>query len=217
MANPGWYDNFAPIYDAGTLWDWFYRAPRECAIDSLELHQGSSVFDIFCGTGINFPLLMPAMGTGGRIFAIDGSSGMLEKAQRRADRLELMESQIGFLKTDLSSGTGVAALCTAVEQRRPSHLLFTLGLTCLPNWCEFTDAVIQASPQGARLSIMDVYSEKSTQGARFINWIGAADCRRPIWQPLERQCESFVWREFRPFKILDVSVIVASGTIPARV
>jgi demethylmenaquinone methyltransferase/2-methoxy-6-polyprenyl-1,4-benzoquinol methylase len=212
MVQFGWYDSFAPVYDVGTLGDVFYRGPRKAAIRQLALHEGAKVFDIFCGTGINFPILAEQIGETGRILGVDGSPGMLERAHARAARRQGMPPEIGFLQADLGSEIGMEELCAAIRVERPYHILFTLGLTCLSNWESLCEKVIASAPAGARVSIMDVYSSRLTLGARFINWVGAADCRRRVWEVLEGAMDSYEWCEYRPFKVLDVSVITASGT-----
>jgi demethylmenaquinone methyltransferase/2-methoxy-6-polyprenyl-1,4-benzoquinol methylase len=56
---------------------------RERTIDLLGDLRGKVVLDVGCGTGRNFPLLVPRLGEEGRILAIDYSEGMLERARER--------------------------------------------------------------------------------------------------------------------------------------
>lgn len=213
MADSRWYDKFAPFYDLGTMGDLFYRKPRKAAIEQLNLSKGSSVADVFCGTGVDFPLLARLVGEKGAVLAVDGSEGMLEKAKARAETCE-PGTEFTFLQADFSEADGLDKLEGAVKKETPRHVFFSLGLTCLENWRELCSRVIDASPSGAYFSIMDVYSDRLTLGARVINWVGAADCRRPVWKVLEERCKSFTWQEFCPFKVIDVSVFVASGRKP---
>lgn len=213
MAESRWYDKFAPFYDVGTVGDIFYRKPRKAAIEQLNLSSGSSVADVFCGTGVDLPLLATQVEEEGSVLAVDGSEGMLEQAKARVERCAV-STRFDFLQADLSQTDGLKALEDAISKNKPHHVFFSLGLTCLENWRELCSLVFDASPSGTRFSIMDVYSDSLSLGARFINWIGAADCRRPVWWVLEERCESFAWQEFRPFKLLDVSVFVAAGNKP---
>ena len=213
MAESPWYDKFASLYDVGTLGDFFYRKPREAAIDQLDLGVGCHIVDVFCGTGVDLPTLVRRVEREGAVLAIDGSKEMLEQARSRATKNDI-DKNVEFLQADFSRTDGIGLVEHAITEKQPRHVFFSLGLTCLENWREFCSRIFDASPSGTRFSIMDVYSNRLTLGARFINWIGAADCRRTVWKVLEDQCESFAWQEFRPFKILDVSVIVASGTKP---
>lgn len=206
-----WYDRFAWIYDKGTLRDYFYSNARKSAVDMLNLQDGATVFDVFCGTGINFRLLKEKIGDNGRIIAVDGSGGMLKRAARKADHCGLEYPRIKFVKADFSTNEGIEILCNSLREERPGHILFTLGLTCLPQWRDFTSRVLEELPSGAAVSIMDVYSKRTGIGTGFINWIGAADCRRPVWEELESRCKSFEWSEYRSFRFIDLSVIVAAG------
>ncbi|WP_411285641.1 class I SAM-dependent methyltransferase [Lapillicoccus sp.] len=63
----------APIYGVG----------RERAIPALHLREGSRVLDIGCGTGLNFPRLLAAVGRSGQVVGVDHSGEMLEVARRK--------------------------------------------------------------------------------------------------------------------------------------
>jgi len=52
----------------------------------LGLHRGDVVLDLGCGTGLNFPLLVEAVGPDGRVIGLDRSADMLTVASRRVDR-----------------------------------------------------------------------------------------------------------------------------------
>lgn len=217
MPTKNWYDKFAPFYDVGTIGDFFYKRARKHAIENLCLATDSRVIDVFCGTGVDFELFQTKIGAKGHITAVDGSEGMLSHARQQSRKLGIKESNISFLQLDLSAPNGIEELCASIREHQPDSILFSLGLTCLSNWSEFTSKVFDAAAPGTTLAIMDVYSKKLSTGARFINWIGSADCQRPVWKELEGKCQSFSWEEFRPFKPFDVSVIVASGIKPSVV
>ena len=86
MSESRWYDQFAPFYDLGTFGDVFYRKPRKAAIEKLNLSGGSSVVDVFCGTGVDLPLLAAHVGDEGSVLAVDGSEGMLKEAKASAEK-----------------------------------------------------------------------------------------------------------------------------------
>ena len=50
---------------------------------ALHLREGSRVLDIGCGTGLNFPLLLAAVGRSGQVVGVDRSREMLEVARRK--------------------------------------------------------------------------------------------------------------------------------------
>lgn len=208
MSRGDWYDRFAPIYDVATLGDMFYRKARRNALDELNLRTGSNVLDLFCGTGVDLPLLSPRIGSEGRVIAVDGSADMLEKAKRRRPP---GPNRVDFIQADLSA-TSCDDLLHTIETDQPAHAFFSLGLTCLDNWYDFSASVFEVMPTGSRIVVMDVHSEHRTLGARMIDWIGAAECSRPVWKALEEKGENFRLTRYRPFKIVDVSVVVASAT-----
>ena len=78
-----WYDRIAGIHDGLNPSDRVYREARRKTIAALDLHQGDVVIDLFCGTGWNFSHILPLIGSEGRLIGIDGSPGMLARAQQR--------------------------------------------------------------------------------------------------------------------------------------
>jgi ubiquinone/menaquinone biosynthesis C-methylase UbiE len=59
------------------------EAQRRRAVRALGLRPGSTVVDIACGTGQNFPLIERVIGGKGRIVGVDLTDAMLAQAQRR--------------------------------------------------------------------------------------------------------------------------------------
>lgn len=208
-----WYQRMAAVYDAATLGDWFYRKARAAAVEALHVEPEGHVFDIFCGTGVNLPLLANRLGDHGHVRAVDGSEAMLTRARRRAERLGPPHAA-SFERLDLDTAEGTDALAREVEAARPGHLLFTLGLSCLERWERLLTRLISAAPPGARLVILDGYNSRLSIDARMTNWIGAADVRRPVWQPLANQCEDFRCTTYRMLPGMSTRVFVASATRP---
>lgn len=59
---------------------------RSRAVELLRLKRGDCVLDFGCGTGLNFPLLIKAIGSEGQLIGVDLSSEMLACAQERVNR-----------------------------------------------------------------------------------------------------------------------------------
>ena len=81
----GLYRRIAPFYDLSlipfrALGD---RRNRLLAVRSLRLQAGDTVVDLGCGTGINIPLLLEAVGPSGRVIGVDLSEEMLSNACER--------------------------------------------------------------------------------------------------------------------------------------
>jgi len=60
-----WYDRLAALYNLTR--DYPYGTARKRAIDRLALSPGECVFDLFCGTGVNLPLLHERVSPAGRV------------------------------------------------------------------------------------------------------------------------------------------------------
>ena len=200
-----WYDRVAVFYDFTR--DYPYETARRSAINALSLTAGETVYDLFCGAGVNLPLLHQRVSPGGRVVGVDGSSAMLRKAEKAAQGLDSVE----LVKSDFSDAECRLRLQERIRLDRPAAFLFTLGLICLRDWAEFFTAVFDAAAPGSHFSIMDVYSDRPTLSARFLNSIGAADCTRPVWRELERRTPSFAQEQFEPYRFLDLSVLVSWG------
>ena len=56
---------------------------RKLAVQKLQLKQGSTVVEIGCGTGLNFPLLVHAVGREGKVIGVDLTDKMLAMARAR--------------------------------------------------------------------------------------------------------------------------------------
>jgi ubiquinone/menaquinone biosynthesis C-methylase UbiE len=56
---------------------------RKEAVKLLHLERGDLVVDIGCGTGLNFALLLEAIGPEGRIIGVDLTDAMLDQARQR--------------------------------------------------------------------------------------------------------------------------------------
>src|SRR3984885_13185434 len=74
------------------------RTQRLQAVQALGLRPGSTVVDLACGTGLNFPLLQQAVGPGGRIVGVDLTDAMLARAE---DRIEANSwSNVSLVEAD---------------------------------------------------------------------------------------------------------------------
>jgi ubiquinone/menaquinone biosynthesis C-methylase UbiE len=75
------YDRIARFY--GGLAPIFLIRPkfRRKAVARLQLKPGDAVLEVGCGTGLNLPLLVDAVGASGIVIGIDASAGMLERAR----------------------------------------------------------------------------------------------------------------------------------------
>lgn len=95
------YDRLAPVYDAVA---WAYdlagsgRFHRR-AVEALAFRPGDTAVDLACGTGVNLPHLVEAVGPAGRVVGVDLSLAMLGRARQRVEdagwgNVELVEADV---------------------------------------------------------------------------------------------------------------------------
>jgi ubiquinone/menaquinone biosynthesis C-methylase UbiE len=73
------------------------RQARAAAVKRLALQPGDVVIDLGCGTGLSLRRLVSAVGSEGRVIAVDASPDMLARARRRVEaagwrNVELVEA-----------------------------------------------------------------------------------------------------------------------------
>lgn len=138
------YDRLAPVYDAVA---WAYdlagsgRFHRR-AVEALDLRPGDTAVDLACGTGVNLPHLVEAVGAGGRVVAVDLSPGMLARARRRAEAN-------GWENVDL-----VEADVRAFEFPEPVHgVVSTFGLEMVPEHDAVVARAVADLAPGRRIAV----------------------------------------------------------------
>jgi ubiquinone/menaquinone biosynthesis C-methylase UbiE len=118
---------------------------RKESISALDLKQGDLVFDICCGTGLNFKLLENVIGENGRIVGIDLTPQMIDIARVKSEakgltNICLVNSNVLSYKTD---NIGDCAICTA-------------GMGMIPEFSKAIDIVMEQIKIGGRFAIVDV-------------------------------------------------------------
>jgi ubiquinone/menaquinone biosynthesis C-methylase UbiE len=94
MDRPGFFDHHAATWDADRHPEEDTRLARVVAL--AEVQPGHAVLDVGTGTGVLVPHLLRAVGSTGRIVAIDLSWGMLEAAREK-----VFPSSVSFLEADV--------------------------------------------------------------------------------------------------------------------
>lgn len=200
------YDRFPLLMDL--FRDWPYREARAAAIGELSLQSGDTVVDLFCGTGVDFEPLLSGIGPTGRVIGVDGSEGMLARARRRIERRGLDSGRIDLRQIDVSEERG-ALRRVFEDSSQPPKLLITLALGCFPDYDQLFGDVHEMLPAGTRVALMEgPWFERRTLACRVVNWIGAADCTRRTWEPLEKRMADYRRIDF-PLHFS--TLVVASG------
>lgn len=154
------YDRLARSYDFGNRWLveplTGIEGLRAQTVERLSLREGDSVLDIGCGTGLNLPYLVEAVGESGRVVALDYSEGMLAKARERVqergwDNVLLVQGDAAVLAD--TGGPFDAVMST-----------WALGIVDdLPGALE---RAIEVLEPGGRLAILDLHRTRAQRGLR---------------------------------------------------
>ena len=154
------YDRLAPYYDRVTD-PVFHRLLgfgryREGLIERLGDVSGATVLDIGCGTGNNWPHLVPRVGPAGRVIGVDYSRGMLERARQRIDaagwsNVELVRDDAATLsEIDVQADATLSAWCLGIVHDLPAALARLVELT----------------RPGGRVAILDFAQSRRDGGVR---------------------------------------------------
>jgi len=180
MHSAAWYDSVSaePIYRVG----------RERAIPALHLQEGSRVLDIGCGTGLNFPLLLAAVGPRGQVVGVDRSREMLEVARRKT--IQAPPGNVALVEADAEQLDRVAAGLDALGAPFDA-LLFTYSLSLMTNWDQAWRQATSLVRLGGRAAIVDMepphgWARLLDPAARLACWLGGADINARPWTLLER-------------------------------
>lgn len=117
---------------------------RRRAAQRLNAKPGDRVLEIGCGTGLNFPHLHEAVGAPGKIYGVDLSTGMLQRARARCMRE-------GWTNIELTQ-------CDAAEYIPPEPLdgiLFGLSYNTMPHHLAVLQHAWKLLRPGGRIVILD--------------------------------------------------------------
>ena len=164
-----------------------YRVGRERAIAALRLREGSRVLDIGCGTGLNFPLLLAAVGPSGKVVGVDRSSEMLEVARRKT--IHLSPGNVVLVEADAEQLDHVAVGLHGSGAAFDA-VLFTYSLSLMSNWEQSWRRAAALVRPGARAGIVDMeathgWARLFDPAARLACLLGGADINARPWTLLE--------------------------------
>lgn len=132
---------------------------RQDVIERLGDLRGATVVDVGCGTGRNFPFLVPRVGEHGRVLGVDYSEGMLEQARGRVRRNGW--PNVELLRADAATLEGV-----------PEHVDALVGVWCYGIVYDLEKALNRAVDvlrPGGRIALMDF--EKSRPDEGLLRWL----------------------------------------------
>jgi S-adenosylmethionine-diacylgycerolhomoserine-N-methlytransferase len=164
-----------------------YRRGRVAGIAGLGLTPGCSVLDLGCGTGLNHPLLVSAVGPSGSVVGLDRSPPMLAQARRRASREGW--SQVRTVQADMADGP----VPTADGSTGFDAVVATYALSLVPEWERAWANALQAVRPGGRIAVVDLALPTGrgrllTSLARAACALGGSDPQAHPWTAVERDC-----------------------------
>ena len=185
ITPPGRYTAGARIYDIVSGERPVYRAGRVLGTAELRLQPGDQVLDVGCGTGLNFPLLLDAIGPSGALVGVDASSSMLSRARARREtrgweNVTLVEADAAQLDAALSQNLAPELFDAA---------LFTYSLSIIDRWQDaYAQSLARVRP-GGRIVVVDMALPVGrwrvfSPLARLACFTGGADINRAPWSLL---------------------------------
>ena len=169
-----------------------YRRGRVLGVAGLELTPGCSVLDLGCGTGLNHPLLVDAVGPSGHVVGLDRSPQMLAQARRRATRhgwSQVRTVEADMVEADVVDGPGPAPDGSAGFDA----VIATYAVSLVPEWERAWAHALQAARPGGRIAVVDL-ALPTGRGrvlapvARLACALGGSDPQAHPWTALERDC-----------------------------
>ena len=117
---------------------------RRSAVEHLRLRGGERVLEIGCGTGIGLAYLSDPVGPGGRVYGVDLSPGMLQRARARC--ASERRRNVAFYEYDAADFVAPEPL---------DGVLFCLSYNIMPRHRTVLRCAWEALRPGGRLVIMD--------------------------------------------------------------
>ncbi|MGI8521905.1 MAG: class I SAM-dependent methyltransferase [Nocardioides sp.] len=193
IAYPNRKDPMSRYTYSASWYDWvsaepIYRVGRERVIPALNLREGDRVLDIGCGTGVNFPLLLAAVGPRGQVVGLDRSRQMLDVARRKT--LHLSPGNVALVEADAEQFDPVAVGLDGPEAPFDA-VLFTYSLSLMSDWAQAWLRATSLVRRGGRAGIVDMESPHGLArvldpAARLACLLGGADINARPWTLLER-------------------------------
>lgn len=190
MANV--YGAAARFYDALSGERVVYRAGRECGVALLGLRPGDTVLDLACGTGLNFALLVDAVGPAGAVIGLDRSREMLEMARRRVKSNGW--TNVRLVEADATTFDPIVVVgeLSAAAGGRVDGVFSSYAMSVFTDWHPAWERMRALLRPGGRACIVDVQSPVKIYRvfsplARIAAEVGGADLKARPWTIIERE------------------------------
>jgi demethylmenaquinone methyltransferase/2-methoxy-6-polyprenyl-1,4-benzoquinol methylase len=208
LPRPHRYGPLARYYDALSGERALYRSGRIAAVSALRLHPGDRVLDVGCGTGLNFPHLLAAVGPAGEVTAIDASDAMLARARHRVDTHDW--SQVRLVRGDAGH--------VAAHVHGPfDAALLTYSLAIIEDWRAAWRQILGLVRPGGRVAVVDTAFPVGLWSALApAAWLvfaaGGVHPSRRVWELVAADCTDTTYQVTK-----GGHVHIAAGTTPDSV
>jgi ubiquinone/menaquinone biosynthesis C-methylase UbiE len=153
---------------------------RGAAVKALRPSQGATVLDLACGTGLNFPYIVEAIGAEGRIIGVDCTRAMLARARRKLVRRPW--GDVVLVEGDAASLPLADESCDAV--------LCSYAMHIIPDYRRAIAEGVRVLKPGGRLVLLEP-KRGTALWARIVNpfvafsaSFGASNLDRRAWEDL---------------------------------
>lgn len=210
------YGSIAPIYDLLPTDRPLYRRPRLAGLRMLRVLRGATVLDLGCGTGVNLPLLLNAVGPDGFVLGLEVDPRMLAVARHRvagvpASRVALVEADATTVTPEVVASASRSAGRNGLVQA----LFASYTLSVVPDPAAAWRRSTALLAPGARVAIVDVQPPQGRAAvlaplaAVLPVVFGGADLTARPWTALEEAGAEVEQRAF-----LGGHVVATAGTLP---
>lgn len=179
----------ARFYDVLSAERLVYRAGRLAALELLALDPGDRVLIVGCGTGLDIPLVIDAVGLTGEVVAVDRSPAMLRQAARKVARTGW--GNVKLIQSDATDLIRVHGEFDAV--------MFTYSLSIIDDWTTAWAVATSRLRDGGRVSVVDTDLPQGCGRllAAFALWTGNVNRQRRVWELVPRHAEESTTRSLR--------------------
>lgn len=205
------YRRGARLYDV-VSGEWpVYGAGRRAALDLLALRPGDRVIDLGCGTGLNLPGILAAIGPAGRVVGVDRSPDMLAVARRRVQKAGATAA-VSFIEADATT-LDPAAVTDALGAPADA-LIATYTLSIMADARSAWRRATGACRPGARVAIVDMQDPVGpfrvcAPLARAFAGFGGANLDAHPWRMIDEDARNVTARALR-----GAHIQVRQGVLP---